>query len=657
MKKSFLILFLALSVGTQAQKTKDPILLKIGKENVSLSEFEAIYNKNNNIGNQVDLKSPNEYLELFINYKLKVKEAEALGLDTIGLFKRELEGYVNQLASPYLVDRNYTEDLVKEAYNRLLEDVRVSHILIRVNENAAPEDTLKAWNRIQQIYKNAINGVDFAQLAKSNSEDPSVAQNGGDVGYFTAFRMVYPFETAAYNTKVGEISIPVRTSFGYHVLKVSDRRPAVGEMKAAHIMIKSTADEQLSDRKAAEEKINEIYKKALEGEHFEQLARTYSEDQGSAMRGGELPQFGAGRMVPEFEKAAFSIEKDGLISRPVKTQYGWHIIKRIERKKIGSFKEEEAEIRKKVERDRRGEGSRSSLAAKLHKEYNVVEFKENSEIFESLLDSSFFKGQWKAENHAKMKKPVFTLHDKMFGKKKMTFTQGDFAQFLEANSRPQMEMPISILKEKMYRSFIETELIDYEYSILEYKYPEYKALVREYRDGILLFELMDRMVWKKAVSDSAGLEAYYETRKNEFMWDERIDATMYLCSDAENASMVVDLLHQGSDDSTINATVNEKTRIGVQIRKGKFSREDDPALEAVPWGEGISPITEFNGTYYVVNTHEILSPQVKTLAEARGIITSAYQLKIEEEWLRELRKKYKYKVNHKVLDQVKSAKK
>ena len=261
MKKSFLILFLALSVGTHAQKTKDPILLKIGKENVSLSEFEAIYNKNNNIGNQVDLKSPKEYLELFINYKLKVKEAEALGLDTIGLFKRELEGYINQLASPYLVDRNYTEDLVKEAYNRLLEDVRVSHILIRVNENAAPEDTLKAWNRIQQIYKNAINGVDFAQLAKSNSEDPSVAQNAGDVGYFTAFRMVYPFETAAYNTKVGEISIPVRTSFGYHVLKISDKRPAVGEMKAAHIMIKSTADEQLADRKAAEEKIRYANKK------------------------------------------------------------------------------------------------------------------------------------------------------------------------------------------------------------------------------------------------------------------------------------------------------------------------------------------------------------------------------------------------------------
>lgn len=656
MKKTLLLVFLALSVGTQAQKTKDPVLLKIGKEKVTLSEFESIYNKNNNLGNQVDLKTPTEYMELFINYKLKVKEAEALGLDTIGLFKRELEGYINQLAAPYLVDRNYTEDLVKEAYKRLQEDVRVSHILIRVNENAAPEDTLKAWNRIQQIYKNAINGVDFAQLAKSNSEDPSVAQNAGDVGYFTAFRMVYPFETAAYNTKVGEISKPVRTSFGYHVLKVTDRRPAVGEMKAAHIMVKSTADEQLSDRKAAEEKIKEIHKKVIDGEDFQQLARTYSEDQGSSMRGGELPQFGAGRMVSEFEQAAFSLEKDGQVSKPVKTQYGWHIIKRLERNKIGSFKEEEAEIRKKVERDRRGEGSRSALAAKLHKEYNVIEFKENTLVFESLLDSSFFKGQWKAQNPAKMKKPVFTLHDKAYGKKKLSFTQGDFALFLEANSRPQLEMPISVLKEKMYRAFVEAELIDYEFSVLEQKYPEYKALVREYRDGILLFELMDRMVWKKAVSDSAGLEAYYETRKHEFMWDERIDATMYLCSDAENASRVIELLHQGVDDSTINAVVNEKTRIGVQIRKGKFSREDDPALEAVPWGEGISPVIEFNGTYYVVNIHEILSPQEKTLAEARGIITSAYQLKIEDEWLKELRKKYKYKVDYKVLDQVKSAK-
>jgi peptidyl-prolyl cis-trans isomerase SurA len=356
------LIYLSISTGN-AQDNE--VLLTIDNQQVTSKEFMTVYQKNNVDIQTAEKKSIEEYLELYINFKLKVIEAESLGLDTVQSFRKELDGYVNQLTEPYLVDRDYEEALIREAYDRLQEEVNVSHIMIRVRNGATPEDTLKAWNTINNLYDSAIVAPSFEELALETSEDPSVKDNNGNLGYFTAFRMVYPFENAAYQTNPGNISRPFRTTFGYHIVKVYDVRPARGELRTAHIMLISNDQSTEAEKKEAERKIQEIYSELKQGANFTEMARVYSEDRGSSRKGGELPWFSTGRMVPEFEEAAFSIEKDGDISEPVKTQFGWHIIKRLEYRKMGSYEEEYKSLKSKVEKDKRSRGSRESLIRKL----------------------------------------------------------------------------------------------------------------------------------------------------------------------------------------------------------------------------------------------------------------------------------------------------
>ena len=644
---------LAFILPAKAQKKNDPVILTVEKENVTLSEFEAVYNKNNNVSANVEQKTPAEYMELFINYKLKVKEAEALGLDTVESYKQELQGYLKQLSDPYLVDKQYTEDMVREAYDRLQYDVKASHVLIRVEEDASPEDTLKAYKKITEIYNKAKAGADFGDLAIKNSEDPSAKQNRGELGYFTAFRMVYPFESAAYNTPVGSVSKPVRTSFGYHILKVEDKRPEIGEIRAAHIMVASKAGDGKDLQINAEKKINEIYERVLAGEDFGQLARMYSDDNGSKGRGGELPWFGSGRMVAEFENAAFALDSNGAISKPVRSQYGWHIIKRLDKKNIGSYEDEYKRLKSRVEKDRRGEGSKESLVKKLKADYKVKEYPKNLAEVESYVDSSFFIGSinFTKEDLEELDAPLIVINDKLYKKGKTTITQADFAKYIKSKSRKQKPISTAIITKRLYDEFFVQSILDYEKSVLKLKYPEYKALVQEYRDGILLFELMDQKVWKKAVKDSTGLEAFYEAHKTDYMWDDRLDATIYTCNSEENAKEVKEMLEAGKSDSAILATVNESSQLGVDIRDGKFTKKDMPVLEKVEWKEGIYSVND--KANYVVVVREVLPSQPKSLDEARGVVTSAYQSHLEKSWIEELRAKYTYEVNQGVLEQVK----
>ena len=339
-----------------AQTSKDPILLKVEGQEVRLSEFEAVYNKNNSNAQSIDPKSKSEYLDLYINFKLKVAEAEALGMDTSRKFINELAGYRKQLAEPYLTDQQVTDDLIKEAYDRSKSDVNAFHILVQVDENANPKDTLAALKKIQNL-RRKINdpATDFEKIAKTASEDPSAATNGGDLGYFSAFQMVYPFESAAFNTGLGSVSDPIRTRFGYHIIYVKDKRPARGEIRAAHIMVKvENADDQ-EEVNLAEKKTNELYQQLSEGADFENLAKEFSDDKGSARDGGELPWFGTGRMVPAFENAAFSLENDGDFSKPIRSRFGWHIIKRLEVRKTPEFDAIKEELKSFVEK-RKSEG-------------------------------------------------------------------------------------------------------------------------------------------------------------------------------------------------------------------------------------------------------------------------------------------------------------
>ena len=314
MNKFLSIIICIVANATFAQNTN---VLTIENEEIKLQEFLSIYNKNRAVGENIDEKSIQEYMELFINFKLKVKEAKSMGLDTVSSFINELNGYKKQLAAPYLIDKKVDDNLLTEAYLRLKEEIKASHILISLPKDPLPKDTLKSYNKALSIRKKFYDGDKFSKLAQQYSSDPSVKDNNGNLGYFTALYMVYPFENGAYNTSKGEVSMPIRTQFGYHLIYVTDRRPAQGQVKVAHIMTKASENYDSTSTYKAKEKIFEIYNKLENGEDFNSLTKNYSEDDNTAQKSGELPWFGTGMMYLPFENAAFAIKEKGSYSKPI----------------------------------------------------------------------------------------------------------------------------------------------------------------------------------------------------------------------------------------------------------------------------------------------------------------------------------------------------
>jgi peptidyl-prolyl cis-trans isomerase SurA len=628
-------------------QTDSPVLMTIKDKPITKNEFENIYHKNSPKDKPKDDKALQEYLELFINFKLKVQEAEDLGLDTTQAFKNELEGYRKQLAKPYLTDNEVNEKLVKEAYERLKREVRASHILIRCEPNALPKDTLQAYNKALEIRKQLLKGEDFAKLARQYSADPSVADNNGDLGYFTALQMVYPFETACYNLKPGEISMPVRTRYGYHIIKVTDNRPSVGQVRVAHIMVKIPRNATKEDSINAKNKILEIQQKLKNGEDFAKLAEQYSDDKGSAKKGGELPFFGPGKMVFEFEQASFALKNPGDISEPVQTQFGWHLIKLLERKPVGSFDELKTELKNKIAKDSRSEKSKESLIARIKKENGFKENLKARDEFYTKVDSSFFIGKWSAEKASTLNKELFTI-----GTKK--YTQTDFAKFIELNQSKTERIPIPSLVNNLYKQFVEKQLLAYYEDQLPEKFLDYRLLLNEYRDGILLFELTDRKVWSAAVKDTVGLKEFYEKNKNNYLWDERADAVIYKCKDQEIATKVkknITAKKKKSDDELLKE-INKDSQLNLQIESGKYLKGENDIIDKVNWNPGEIQEIKQNDQIILVYIKKILPKEPKTLIEARGIITSDYQNFLEKKWIEELRNKYPVKINQDVLKTV-----
>jgi peptidyl-prolyl cis-trans isomerase SurA len=634
-----------------SQSGSDPIVLSVGDSKVSRSEFEAVYKKNNKETSGNVQKALEEYMELYINFRMKVKEAEEAKLDTGKAFRDELAGYRKQLSQPYLVDKEVSEKLLKEAYDRQKTDIRASHILIKCDQNALPKDTLAAFNKAMDVRKKVVAGEKFDELAKKYSDDPSAKDNGGDLGFFTSMQMVYPFENAAYNTPVGQVSSPVRTKYGYHILKVNDKRDAQGQILAAHIMVKVAKDAKPEDTVAAKTKINEIYQKLLSGGDFKDLAKQYSDDKQSATKGGELPWFGTGRMVPEFERSAFTLKNNGDFSAPIRTSYGWHIIKRLDRKGISSFEEQKNDLKQKVSKDSRSQLSKESIIARIKKDYSFSEDLKKRDEFTKVVDTNVFKGLWKMESAKNLKANLFKIGDKQY-------TQVDFATYISKHQAKRTATDMSVYLNSLYKQFVDESCIAYEDTKLEGKYPEFRNLMREYRDGILLFDLTDKKVWSKAVKDTVGLKVYYEANKNNYMWEERLDATIYTCKDAEIVKKVREMLSKQNkstkpNDDEIKAELNKDSQLNLKVEAGKFIKGENDILENVKWEPGLSSDIAINGQIAIVNVRGKVAPTPKTLNEAKGLVTADYQTYLEKEWIDSLRKKYPFQVNKEVLFSIK----
>lgn len=655
------IVIFVLLLGFQSfagNTSDDPVLLKINDREVTVSEFEYVYSKNNLNPQVMDPRSVEEYLELFINFNLKVYEAIQLGLDTHATFIDELAGYRQQLAQPYLSDQKVADHLVEEAYERMQFDVRASHILISVEEHADPADTLAAWNKIMSLRERILDGEDFSALAVEYSDDPSargmpatanrpaVRGNSGDLGYFSVLDMVYQFENAVYNNPVNEVSMPVRTSFGYHILKVTDKLPAIGRASVAHIMVNVAADAPETNQKEAKAKIEEIHQKVLDGEDFAILAERFSDDKASGRRGGELPAFTSNRMVPEFIKAIADLDEQGQVSQPVRTQFGWHLIK-LNNKSLPSKDEAIADLKNRISRDNRAKLSQNAVLERIKNENNFNEYSQNLEVFFDAVDESIFQGRWD-------KSSVDGINDLLFSFADKSYTQQDFANYLARVQSMRTPESIRNYVNAMYLNFRNENLLAYEESQLENKYPEFRQIMKEYHDGILLFELTDQKVWSKAMQDTTGLREFFANNIENYMWNDRFDAEIYTFNSEKAAkagrrqirrAQRRDILHD-----ELMKTFNSSSQLEVSSERGLMETTDNPILSMIKHQRGVSDVILSGNNYVVVRVNEFLPSQPKKMNEVRGLVIADYQNYLEKKWVKELRSKYEYTVNTNALE-------
>jgi peptidyl-prolyl cis-trans isomerase SurA len=649
LKQSFLLISI-LILSSSNYFSQDEVVMELNDTKVTKSEFLQIYLKNND-NPKFDKASIDEYMELFKKFKLKVAEAEALGYDTVPKLKRELEGYRKQLALPYLIDSTENRAMVTQSYERLKTEVRASHILLRLKPTASVKDTLKAYTRLIELRKRIINGEDFELVAqsKNSSEDPSVATNGGDLGFFTAFQMLYPFEERAYTTAVGKTSMPFRTKYGYHILKVTDKRQARGTTKCAHLMVSSPLESSIEETASAEKKIAEIYallQDSLTDEKWKNYVAKYSDDPSSNRKGGELPVFGSGtsqRMVPVFEDAAFSIKADGAISKPVKTDYGYHIIRRIEWNDLKPFEKMEKELQKRVNKDERSKKTQDVFVSKLKTKYGFVQGElQYKDWFVENLDSSFFIGNWTADS-LKVDQVMFSIGTK-------SYRQMEFSKFLRKSFRNGRGKDFKTIVDTKYKEWVKQGVLAYEESMLDSKYPEYKALVQEYHDGIILYEIMSDKVWNKAVKDTTGLKSYYDIQKTKYMWPDRIDATVYICASSDVSDKVFKMLKKKKNNSrVILEEVNEDSELNLDVKMNKYIQSSTGFLKGKSFVKGRNEGYEFENKFYVIFVNEMLSEMPKELSEIKGAVISDYQNHLESYWMKELVEKYPITIYDEVL--------
>lgn len=638
----FLLLASFSALGQEPPK----VLMTINEKPVYTDEFLAVYNKNRDIGKNIDPKSPEEYLELYINYKLKVEEAISMGLDTLPSFQREFMNYRAQIAKPYLTDKKAKDEVIAEAYERMKSDVRASHIMKDLSANASPEDTAKLYAEMIAIRESIVNGQSvFEDVARELSTDTYSAKRGGDLGYFTVFNMVYPFETAAYTTPIGEVSMPIRTRFGYHLVKTTDIRPSRGKIVCSHILITEKPKSGFEMQKEKKNQIDEIYAQLEAGADFAELAKKYSEDKSSAPNGGELIPFGTGQMIDEFEKVAFGLKTPGEYSKPFKTRMGWHIVRLDREVGIPTFEEAVPEIEKEIKKggDRDLKTQRSFIQ-KLKVEYSYDANERNYNKLLKKVDESYLTGKWDAEPALKMKKTLFTIDG-------VEYTQGQFAEYLKKYQRPiKGETSVEIEVKRLYNNYVGKILIDLENDNLSEKYPDFRYLVNEYRDGILLFDLTEKKVWNKAMEDTLGLQGYFTAHQSEFQWKERMDVVIFTAKDKKMAKKVVKRLKKEDDPRTIASELNNNNALNLQLDSAVVQRGERADLDALDWKTGVYTTELEDGRVMVYGVRDILSPGDKTLEEAKGLAIAGYQKELEVKWIEELRAKYPVVVDQEVFN-------
>lgn len=692
-----ILLFAAANIFSQQS-----VLLTVGNEKITVEEFLNVYRKNNNKEKQTpDKDAIREYLDLYSLFRMKVKEAKETGMDTTKAFRDELAGYRKTLAQPYLADSTTLDLLIKESYARMKQDIRTSHILVRINadpspqdtmdayakiilirdfmsgkatpaalkkyetmansnlkisKNSPPKDTLAAYNKIhplKEMFKLKTN--DFASVAKTVSEHNSKT-TAGDVNYLSGLTgFPYQYESAAFKAKPGQVFGPLRTPMGYHLILVTDKRPHT-ELHLEHLMLLFKKAMTHTDSLKLQMKTDSVYGLLKQGNNFEELTKKISEHKETAKKGGDLGWMAMSSNFPqEFKDAAYAIKSDNQFSPPVKTKYGWHIVKRLAARELLPFDSLKTNIKTMVQKDARNELIKEAFISKIKSQYRFKEpLPKCYTDFYAAVDSTLPMGKWKAEEKAKsLNKPLFSVLDK-------TFTQQDFASYMEKNYRKVGKIPPQRMVDALYKQFVEETCMTLKESRLEEEYPQFKALMKEYNDGILLFNLTDQKVWSKAIKDTTGAKEFHEKNKEKFLWEERLDATVYTCKNEKIAEQVKKLLKKNKSDKEILDAVNKDTT-NVSAESKLFLKGDHAMLDA-NWTPGITSnqqvITGITSTQKVknqivfANIRKITKPVPKSYQEARGLVAGEYQSYLEKQWIDSLKKKYPVTIDQKILDSI-----
>ena len=622
---------------------KDPVIMTVNGVDVPKSEFEYLYHKNSQ--QQINPQNLDEYVEMFKLYKMKVADAKAEGIDTLSSFIKETEQYRHDLAAPYLADSVYLNKLVDEAMARSKDEVEANHIMLFKSRDLSENPAIRA--RMDSIYGVLKAGGDFEDLATRLSQDRNSAQRGGRMGYILANQYPYAFEVAAFSLPEGQFSEVVESPVGYHILKGGKHRPARGKVQAAHIL-KITKGKTDAEKAAAKQQIDSIYEVLKEFPFkFSELAARHSDDRGSARQGGMLPWFGAGEMVEPFESAAFSIA-DGEISLPFESDFGWHIVKRVGHKAAPGKDEMKPQLlaRMTSRQDPRFKMIRDRQTATLAKKHNSRINKKSYDALRALVSGSGMD----STSFAWVRTAPF-YNDELFRIGKVSVPVSEFVGTIDKINQKNPAQAI-VLFDDNFDAFYNGRLVSAEEDALAVEVPEYKNLLKEYVDGSLLYEVSVRKVWDRAAKDTEGLKKYFEQHRDEYKWNEP-HAKGYLVQ-AQNdsvASLIKARAAELGRDTLVNTIRKEFSR-KVAIDKVLVAKGSNPMVDNIVFGgPKVTPKNANLEVYFMIDPKVITEPE--EVGDVRGLVTSDYQNQFQEEWEKELRRKYPVKVYEKVLRKVK----
>ena len=646
-KHLLFLVFVLATVELSAQKDSD-VLFTVADNPVTVGEFKYIYGKTSGEEAGYQDESVREYLDLYERFKLKVARAKEMGLDTITALKNELAGYRRQLADNYLVDRQVTDRLVEQLYQRKQQDVEFAHILFKFKENPSPADTAALYNQAKGL-KERLTAGNFADEAKKNSQDNFSAPKGGKIGYITAPfpKGMHQLEAALYGAEINEVVGPVKTTLGYHLAIKTAVRKARGEIEIAHILIRKS-EAMKAGSMPVPAQLQSAQKMLANGDDFAKVAARVSEDSKTKDNAGYLGFIGINRYEPAFEDAAFALTEDGQVSDIIESSVGFHLIRRISAKGIQPLNDVRPLLETKVKADGRFEDAKKQMLEDIRVKANV---QENKAVFgryaASLVDSTFFSFRWKPAKTG-ISTPLLSVGNDY----KVGLDQ--FQEYLRKNSRKRVSMGrnsnASTVASSFYDTWIDEQLMAYAESRLEDDFPDFAALMREYREGILLFEATKIEVWDKASEDTTGLKKFFAMHREDYKWEERATVTRYEIK--TKSGIDINEVYAYAANQDMDATLDKFGRANIDAASNNYERSRLSEIVNLTANVGSrTPITNNmrSGVATFSKVEAFLPSRNKELREARGYVIADYQDQLEREWVEKLRKQFPVKINKKVL--------